>query len=413
MRSMNIWIVNQYAGAPDQPGFTRHYSLARELIHRGHRVSIVATSFHHTLRKDTRLEPGKAWRYEEVEGVPFLWLRTPAYRGNSAARVWNMVSFGLSAVRRSRSEILGVPDVVLGSVPHPFIGLAAERLSRRYHVPFVLEVRDLWPDSLIDLGDVSPFHPFILWMRWAERYLYRKSTRILSILPYAHEHMVRQGAAREKIFWLPNGIDLTNVPSFLPPPEGETFTVMYAGSHGLANDLDRVLDAARLLENEEGERAIRFVLVGDGPEKERLMEKARQMGLHSVEFRDPVPKRDIFRVLAEADAFLLLLKEAPVFRFGASPNKLYDYMAMGRPVIFAVNSPYNPVQESRAGITVSDASPGALARAVRDLASLSREEREAMGRRARAYVEEHNSFPKLTERLEGILQEIVPLRNHA
>ncbi|MBE3550224.1 MAG: glycosyltransferase family 4 protein [Brockia lithotrophica] len=404
MRSMNIWVINQYAGAPDQPGFTRHFSLARELIRRGHRVSIVATSFHHSLRKDTRLQPGESWRYEVIEGVPFLWLRTPAYRGNSAARVWNMAAFGLSAIRRSRPEILGDPDVVLGSIPHPFTGLAAERLSRRYRVPFVLEVRDLWPDSLIDLGDVSPLHPFILWMRWAERYLYRRATRILSILPLAYEHMVRQGATREKIFWLPNGIDLTGVPPFLPLSERETFTVMYAGSHGLANDLDRVLDAAHLLQKGGNGKAIRFVLVGDGPEKERLMQRAREMGLHNVEFRDPVPKREVFRVLAEADAFLLLLKEAPVFRFGASPNKLYDYMAMGRPVIFAVNSPYNPVQESHSGITVSDASPEALAQAVHALASLPREEREAMGRRGRAYVEEHHSFPRLAEQLEEILR---------
>ncbi|MBT9253591.1 MAG: glycosyltransferase family 4 protein [Brockia lithotrophica] len=172
----------------------------------------------------------------------------------------------------------------------------------------------------------------------------------------------------------------------------------------MANDLDRVLDAAHLLQKGGNGKAIRFVLVGDGPEKERLMQRAREMGLHNVEFRDPVPKREVFRVLAEADAFLLLLKEAPVFRFGASPNKLYDYMAMGRPVIFAVNSPYNPVQESHSGITVSDASPEALAQAVHALASLPREEREAMGRRGRAYVEEHHSFPRLAEQLEEILR---------
>ncbi len=245
---MNLWIVNHYAIPPQRAGGTRHYTLAKELIRRGYRVTIIASSFDHATRREAHLAPGEPFKLEVIESVPFLWLRTPPYAGNSVARIWNMTVFAYRVWRSAGEALLGKPDVVIGSSPHPFAALAAERLATRFRVPFVLEVRDLWPQTLIDLGGFSPRHPFILLLESIERYLYRKASRIITLLPGAGEHIREKGGDLSRVVWIPNGIDLELSPSPQPPRLNQVFTIMYAGAHGLANGLDLVLDVAALLE---------------------------------------------------------------------------------------------------------------------------------------------------------------------
>lgn len=152
---MNIWIINQYAIPPDTAGITRAFVMARELIAHGHDVTIIASSFDHVSRTEKRLKSREGWKIEIFEGVRFLWLRTPAYSGNGLARVWNMSVFAVKALVEPSKHLLKEPDIIVGSSPHLFGALAAERLATRLNVPFVLEVRDLWPQSLIDLGNLS------------------------------------------------------------------------------------------------------------------------------------------------------------------------------------------------------------------------------------------------------------------
>ncbi|MFO7152849.1 MAG: glycosyltransferase family 4 protein [Bacillota bacterium] len=407
---MNVWIVNHYTLPPDRPGGTRHYTLAKELIRRGYHVTIWASSFDYLSREEKHLTTGELWKREIVDGVPFVWVRTPGYRGNSPARVWNMLAFAYRFWRlggRNRAE---KPDVIVGSSPHPFAALAAERLAARFGVPFILEVRDLWPQTLIDLGNFSPQHPFIILLAKIERFLYRKSAAIITLLPAAKEYMTGKGADSSRIVWIPNGIDLELVPSpQLPKSEG-SFTVMYAGAHGLANGLELVLKAAYLLEQEQLQDRIRFRFIGDGTEKPNLIAMAKRLGLRSVCFEDPVPKKAIYSLLQEADAFLLIHKDLPLYRWGASPNKLFDFLAMARPIIYCANVPFNPVKEADAGVIVPPGNPKALADAIKRLALLSPEERWSMGMRGRAYVEKYHSLNRLADKLEEVLKHVAEVR---
>ncbi|MBE3576264.1 MAG: glycosyltransferase family 4 protein [Limnochordales bacterium] len=402
---MNIWIINHYAVPPNCPGGTRHYSLAKYLVQRGHNVTIVASSFNHTTRREVHLNPGECYKLDTVGGVRFLWLRTPPYAGNTVARVRNMLSFSHRVYRLVSPQLLGKPDVILGSSPHLFAALAAERLAARYAVPFVFEVRDLWPQSLIDLGGFNQHHPFIAMLEGIERHLYRRATRIITLLPGACDHMQRKGAARSKVDWIPNGIDLDLIPAPTPPRRTDTLTVMYAGSHGLANGLEVVLEAAYLLQQNGWAQRIRFRLIGDGPEKPSLVRKSQELRLTNVSFEDPVPKQDIYKVLAEADAFLMVLKTSPLFRWGISPNKLFDYMVSARPVLFCVDTPFNIVEEARAGLSVSPGNPSELAKAAVRIAEMSYEERWEMGMRGRMYVENNDSFSVLADKLEHTLRQ--------
>ncbi len=404
---MRIWIINHYALPPTAAGGTRHYNFARQLQERGHEVLIIAANFNHfshsfmsTSKKKAELDT----RYE----VPFLWLPVPAYKGNTLARFWNMLVFMRAVLRNKLLLSLTPPDIILGSSPHLFAAFGAALLAKRMKKPFILEVRDLWPDSLVELGRFTHKHPLIIMMKWLERSLYKRAEQLISLLPSAKEYFIQHGVKAENITWLPNSVDVSAIPEeAFRFPNNEKFTVMHAGAHGLANDLDTVLAAASILQNKGLSNKIRICLVGDGPEKARLKEQAAREGLQMLEFIDSVPKKQIYGILQQADAFLMLLKDSPVFRWGISPNKLFDYLAMERPVIFAVSTPFNPIEQAQAGISISPSDPEALARAIEDLAKTSKDKLQMMAKRGKAYVLEHHDLSRLSQVFEGLMMKYV------
>jgi glycosyltransferase involved in cell wall biosynthesis len=404
---MKVWIVNQYAVPPSQAGITRHHTLAAELIRRGHEVTIVASSFDHVTRTETRLAPGETARVETHAGVPFVWLRTPPYRGNSVRRMANMAHFAARVERTLPRLGLDRPEVIIGSSPHLFGAWAAERLASRGGVPFVLEVRDLWPQSLVELGNVPEGHPLVRALERLERHLYRRAVRILALLPGAGEHLVAKGALASSVVHLPNGADLSVSPTPVAPEPHARFTAMYAGTHGLANGLDGLLDAAALLHAEGlGDRLLmRFI--GDGPDKPRLAERARALGLDWVSFEPPVPKSRVHEVLQEADAFLVTMHAVGLYRYGISFNKLYDYMAAGRPTVLGASASNNPIAEAGAGLSVPAGDAAAFAEALKTLMAMSPAERWEMGQRGRAAVERHHDFRRLADTLEATLLDVL------
>lgn len=405
---MNVLLINAYALPPAWGGGTRHYSLCHELLQRGHEVLLCASSFDHVTKTERRLSAGQEFLCQEEQGVPFLWLRTTEYTGNSPARVRNMLSFASRVKRGVGLPAHFKPDLVLASTPHLFGADAGRQLARRLGVPFVLEVRDLWPETLLELGGISPWHPFILWLGLLEKRVYRAADRIISLLPGAWQHLEPKGAPRSKVHWLPNGVDLSLLPPASPAPGGPVFTVMYAGAHGLANGLDSILDAMGRLKQQGLEGRIRLVMMGEGPAKPALVERVRREHLDAlVEFRDPVPKAQVYGVLQQADAFIATLKDSPLYRYGISLNKIYDYLALARPIVFGVRSYNNPVEEADAGICTAPEDGAAMADALRRLVEMPAAEREGMGRRGRHFIETQHEKSILGARFETLLREVL------
>jgi len=409
---MNIWIFNHYAVPPDLPGGTRHYDLGQELVKRGHRVVIFAAGFHYYLRREARLLRGERWKIEEVNSLHFIWLRTPPYQRNDWRRVRNMVVFMLRAwwLGRKLPKLvpdLGKPDVVIGSSPHLLTPLAAYWVARHYRAPFVMEVRDLWPQSIIEMGELSAHHPITKALQALERFLYRRAEKIITLLPQADRYITTCGIPQDKIVWIPNGVDPSRFDKLEPYVASEKgLKVIYLGAHGKANALDTVIHAAKILQD-RGYCEIQFILVGDGPEKPRLIGLAQAFGLTNVEFREPVPKIEIPRILSETDASIVQLGGAEVYRWGISSNKLFDFMAAGRPVFSSAEAPLNPVEEARCGFTVPPRNPEALVEAVIKLYQMPPEERAEMGKRGREYVEKYHDIRKLAMQLESVLQSVL------
>ena len=395
---MNILLINHYAGTPALGMEYRPYYLAREWVRLGHRVMIVAASYSHYRARQPAVVQ------EQVDGIAYRWLPTPAYTGNGWARMRNVLSF-LSQLWTQAPEMAASlrPDVVISSSTYPLDTWVARRIAQLAGARLVHEVHDLWPLSPVELSGMSSWHPFALICQSAEDAAYRHSDAVVSMLPKVHAHMARRGLDLKKLSIVPNGI---SPEEWSAPPQplrqdveqaidaarrAGAVIVGYAGSMGRPNALDVLLDAARLL----ADRPLRFVMVGDGHERERLAARISAEGLAQVALLPPIPKAQVPAFLAAIDIAYLGWQRQPLYRFGIAPNKLMDYMMAARPVLHSVEAGNDPVAESGCGLTVAPESPEAVARGLRQLAAMSPRERRQFGERGRAYVLKHHAYPVL------------------
>jgi glycosyltransferase involved in cell wall biosynthesis len=405
---MNIWILNHYAATPDLATGTRHYDFGMELSKRGHNITVFASGFLPT--RPTEKCPLNRDKYliEEINNnFRFVWVNTFKYEKNNWKRIANMLSYSRRVPEVIKSLNLTKPDIIVGSSVHLFAVLTAYLLSRKFGSYFVMEVRDLWPVSLIDMG-VSRWHPFIILLGLLERFLYKKADKIVVLPPKANEYIESLGISANKIRWVPNGVDLSR---FNINSEGDLnknnneFIVMYAGALGTANNLDIVIDSAGILKPKYPN--VKFVFVGEGIEKSKLIQKAKLLKLDNVEFKNPVKKEEISGLLGKADVLFFNLPNLAVFKYGISSNKLFDYLASGKPIIFSCNSINNPVDEADAGITVPPSNPQALTEAVIKLHNIPVYQRQEMGKRGKEYVRKYHDIPILVDRMEEVFKEVL------
>ena len=398
-----IWRLSQYATTYGEPGAEiSHFEISRRLPKSEFQVIIFAADFNHWLRKRCRNYKG-LYKREEIDGASFVWIRTFPYKSNNYKRMLNWFSYFANVLLIS-PFIRPKPGIVYASSPHLLVGAAGWLLAKIYGAKFVFEVRDLWPQSLVDLGGYLEKSSIIRALYRLEKFLYKKADRIVVLLPDAGRYISKLGIPEVKITWLPNGVSLDNFKRTAAPKTGK-FTVMYAGSHGLANGLDTLIKAAKILQD-RNISDVRFELVGDGPDKKHLMEASKSLGLENVIFSDPVPRDAIPGVLAEATAFFFSLKSAGVFKYGLSSNKLLDYLASGRPIIFACDSESNLVKEAGAGISIPPDNPAELADAVIKLLKMTDEQRAGMAQKALDFVKKYD-YSVLAEKTRAVFLKLI------
>jgi glycosyltransferase involved in cell wall biosynthesis len=403
---MNILLINHYAGSVRHGMEYRPYYLAREWVRMGHNVHIVAASHSH-VRTVAPLLQGRDRLDETIEGIKYTWFAVPPYRGNGMARVVNMAAFVIRLFRESKNLARALaPDVVIASSTYPLDIFPARRIARLSGARLLFELHDLWPLSPMELGGYSRWHPFIMLLQHAENHACRHADAIVSMLPKVREHLQAHGMAPHKLHIVPNGADPDEWVADSPPPPplldacvaqlhtSGHFVVGYAGSHGIANALGFLLDAARLLRN----HPIAFVLVGAGSEKSVLQQRAKALGLASVHFFDAISKSQIPAFLRQLDLAYIGWQRQALYRFGIAPNKLIDYMMAGRPILHAVEAGNDLVAEAQCGMTVIPESPRAIADGLVSLMMLPDEERAAMGQRGRQFALDRLSYPVLGQR---------------
>jgi glycosyltransferase involved in cell wall biosynthesis len=394
-------LIHQAFASPGEPGGTRHYELARHCVEQGHAVTIVASRLSYLTGQPI------AEREQHLDGVRVR--RAYAYPALHRSFIWRIVSF-LSFMLSSVWTALrvGPVDVVMGTTPPIFQAVSAWAVALLRRRPFLLEVRDLWPEFAIGLGVLK--NPLLIKLsRWLEKFLYARATHLLVNSPAYRDYLIDKGVPARKVSLIANGVD----PSMFDPAAdgaalrqtwqlGDKFVVTYAGALGLANDIPTLLQAAAQLRDQT---QIQFLLVGDGKERATLEMQAREMNLSNVTFTGSQPKSAMREVLALSDACVAILQDIPMFRT-TYPNKVFDYMAAGRPTVLAIDGVIRQVIEAaRGGIFVPPGDATALAQAVRQLAT-DREQTRAMGRAARAYVVAHFNRQQQAADFAALLQQL-------
>lgn len=401
---MNIW----YLSAHDQPRgkSSRTYDFSRELARRGHKVTMFTNSYCHWSHKEL-LDPGEKWRVDEIDGIRVIWLRTIAYSGNGFRRGANMMSNARRSMQVAKT-LPDKPDVVIGPSVPLGTGWAALKIARMKKAAFVFEVRDVWPIALVYDGGLSKTNPVYWAFRFIEKYLYRHSHRISATMPFIHEHVRESGGDPGKICWIPNGVDFTRFSSIDAYDGGKNdpLVVMYIGGFGNAHDVITIIRSADILEK-RGNGNYRFVLIGDGIKKPECVREAVKNGLTNVEFRNSVPKSEVAGLQMESDILMACVLDSEAYRFGLNLNKLFDYFASGRPVIFSGKAPNDPVAESGAGFSIPPENPAAMADALLKYLDMSPAERADMGMRGRKYVEANYDMRVLSERMEKLLFQAI------
>jgi len=402
---MNILLINHYAGSPYYGMEYRPYYLAREWVRTGHSVTIVAASFSHLRSKYPKIH--KKIKEEIIDGIRYIWIKAPEYKRNGVKRAINMFNFIWRLTENSKKFSKKInPSVVIASSTYPLDIYPAYLISRFSKAKLIFEVHDLWPLTPIELGSMPKWHPFIVIMQIAEDFAYKRADKVISILPKALDYMVSRGLDPKKFVYIPNGIDIEEWQSFdapLPPQHKETverlkqegkFLVCYTGSHGVANALNYFVESAIYLRD----LPVSLVLVGQGPEKDKLLRFVEKNNLTNVIFLPAVSKYSIPNFLNEMDILYIGWKNSPLYHFGISPNKLFDYMMSAKPIIHAVEAANDPVAESGCGISVSPENAVAIAEAIKKLFFMSAVERKEMGMRGREYVKINHDYKILAKR---------------
>jgi len=404
---MNILLINHYAGSPAMGMEYRPWYMAREWVKAGHQVTIVAATNAHV----RTVQPRTSHKFQEenIDGITYLWVKTPPYEGNGAKRILNMFSFYRKLKCHARKLAMKYkPDAVIASSTYPMDNYAAAKIAKFSGAKHFYEVHDLWPLSPMELGGYKASHPFIKYLQRAEDFAYKRADGVISMLPKTLEYMQGRGLKTEKWHYVPNGINMEEwinnetipdsvVDQLVNIKHKYSCLVAYTGSMGIANALTTFIDAARLLEN----KGIAFIIVGKGPEKNALVQRSE--GIENVFFFEPVAKQQIPDLLPRFDFLYVGLQRQSLFRFGVSPNKLFDYMMAGKPVIQAIDAGNDPVAESGCGISIEPENPQALADAILRMKNMSNEERVQMGHAGRTYVLKNHDYKVLADKCLNIL----------
>lgn len=393
--------INQYASTPDTGFGGRYFYLAKSLSELGHKVTLVTSGNHHLL--SARPVVKGLWRKEEIDGLSIIWLKTIPYnRANSAVRVlnWFLFAFYLPFL-----FLFGVrAQKVHYSSPSPVGFIGAWLLAKISASNLFFDVRDVWPETLVEIGGVSRSHPLVWILSVIERFCYKKADLVTSNLSSLDIRLNELGVSEDKFSWVPNGIDLPGIQESLLKsdytlPKGlcGRKVVTYTGTLGEANALYTMLDAAFIMMEEKD---FIFYIVGKGKERDELQKYCDDRGISNVVFADPVPKKDVYKLQSLSDVLCVGAKPSPLYRYGVAPNKLYEYMYSGTPVAYYIDTPnYHPVVDAACGEEVASHDALGLANAIRALSQLAPEKLQSNKLAAQGYILKNHTYMELAKRV--------------
>lgn len=405
---MIIWLINHYGVPPQYYPLARPTLFAKNLQRSGHKVIIFAASTVHN--SDINLIKDKSlYRKETVDGVHYVYIHCSDYQGNGLKRAVNVLEFAVKLPEVCRH--FQKPHAIVATSFDPVSCWQGLRIGAKYHARTIAEIADLWPQTMISYGWAGEKNLLVAWLRILEKKIYTRADAIVFTMEGAYEYIREQGwekeVPEEKVFYINNGVDLEQFDAdreqFKVEDEDlqnpNLFKVIYTGSVRKVNNLGLLLNAAKLIKN----RNIRFLIWGDGDELEALRKRVEEEQIENVRFKGRVEKKYIPYITSHGDVSLAHGEQSSIMRYGLSLNKLFDYLAAGRPVIVDFASPYNPVVQCGGGVQIVEADEERIAAQIDKMSMLGREEIDAYGHRARQGAGRFD-FKVLTERLREIIE---------
>ncbi|MGO1470915.1 MAG: glycosyltransferase family 4 protein, partial [Tissierella sp.] len=364
-----------------------------------------ASSLHYS---DENMIKGNAkFLHKEFNGVPFTFVKAMDYKGNGKKRILNMIEYAYKIINITKKIDIEKPDVIYASSAHPLTWLAGYRLAKRYKAKFIAETRDLWPETLVSMGQISRKSIPAKILYKLQDFIYRKADRLIFTFPGGKDYVDSLGIDTNKVRYINNGIDLEefnyNKDNFIYEDSDldndDKFKVIFTGTIGHANGIRNIVNAAIELKKKNYNDIV-FLIFGDGPEKEKLIKKVEKEKIDNIIFKGRVQKKFVPNILSKSSLNLLSLEHLPnLFKYGLSPNKLFDYFASGTPTLSNVECGYDLLEQYNCGLTVKGDSTEALINGILKFYNMDREEYNKYGKNALEASEDFD-FKKLTDKLE-------------
>lgn len=412
MMKKNIWILNHYATNTFKDKAGRHYWFAENLIKEGYSPTIFCASTVHNSNEniDTGMQKHVS---DNINDIPYVFIKTPNYTGNGKQRIKNMIAFynNLFHVVKVYEKDHGKPDVIIASSVHPLTLVAGIKIAKKFGVPCICEVRDLWPETFVAFGSLKKRSLLAKLLYLGEKWIYKRADKLIFTFPGGKDYVENIGLDSSKVRYINNGVDLAGfnrnkhdlnyVDADLD--DNNKFKILYTGSMGTANELSYLIQAAEILENREV-TDIKFILFGDGYQRSELEDFVKNKGINNVVFKGKVDKKFIPNILSKSNLNVFTGKSIDLYKYGLSLNKMFDYMASGKPTLSNIECGYDILEKYNCGITVKGGSAEALVDGILKYYNMLQEEYETYCDNALKAAQDFD-FKVLTDKLEKVILE--------
>ena len=405
----HIWIINQFANLPSESSGTRHFSLSKYFHKYNWSATIISGSIEHSTFKQ-RLTTNQKLKIEIFDKVTFLLVRLKKYKSNSLnRRIFNMIIFFIKLITLKLDKYIDKPDIIIGSTVSPLAALGALIISWKYRLPFIYEVRDLWPETLIEMKVIKRNGLIAFLINQLDIFLAKCSSKVILLMPGGIRYYVKNGIAKEKLTWIPNGVEENKNFIYKKKFSSSKFEIIYLGSHGPSNSLKTIIYSVAYLKDKGIDlNQFEIKLIGDGTQKDQLKRLAKLLKLSNIRFEDPILNSKVQEHLKTADALVLTMNNLPkLYQYGISFNKIFDYLYSGRPILMTSCSFYNYVEISKSGLVCPAEDYKLLGNNILKMMEYSNAERNNMGLRGREYVLKNFLYENLSEKLVSLLNNLI------
>ncbi len=413
-----VWILNHYAGESFADNGWRHYWFAKYLKRDGYEPVIFCSNAQHNGEAPFFFPMNDLWEEKEQEiiDVPYIFVKSRSYAGNGKDRVLNMADFyrNVQKAAKAYAKRSGAPDVIIASSVHPLTLIAGEKLAKKFGVPCICEIRDLWPEALVEYGKLNRDSLLVKALYAGEKWIYKKADALIFTMEGGRDYIAQQGwntqIDKNKIFHINNGVDIEqfdeNKTKYVWPDadldSNNLYKIVYTGSINLINHLELIVDVAKIIQKQKN---IKILVWGGGNELQDLQAKVKEAKLTNIVFKGTVEKKYIPGILSRADINLMHCWEMSdaVAKYGPSNNKLFEYLAAGKPIFSTVIPGYSILKRYQCGVETEEPTADAIAAGLLELINMPEEDKELLSVNARKTAYKYD-FSELTEDLTGVIQ---------